>query len=273
MEPFILKRTSFFEIEDWTKDYPDLVAGFTTKHGGFSNAPFASLNFGFHVGDVEQNVCENRSRLADLIDFPLKRWIGAEQTHETNIRKVTNADLGKGALSYDDAFKSTDGFYTNKDGILLTLAFADCVPLYFLVPKKRIIGVAHAGWKGTVGGIGAEMISILQKKEDIDPKEVQVVIGPSICGNCYVVDETVITHLQNKLEAVEEKPYNLIGDNQYQLNLREANRLLLIRAGVQEDNIKETKYCTSCHHDVFFSHRKDLGQTGRMISFIGWKEA
>lgn len=273
MEPFILKCSSFFEIEEWTKEHPDLVAGFTTKHGGLSKAPFASLNFGFHVGDKQQTVCENRSRLAAQLDFPQEQWVGAQQTHETIIRKVTNADSGKGAFTYEDAFKATDGFYTSNPGILLTLAFADCVPLYFLAEKKRIIGVAHAGWKGTVTGIGAEMISILQNKEGINPDEVQVVIGPSICGNCYIVDEPVIRHLQNRLEAVEEKPYNLIGDNQYQLNLREANRLILIEAGVREDHIKQTQLCTSCHDDVFFSHRKDKGQTGRMISFIGWKEA
>ncbi|WP_147531963.1 peptidoglycan editing factor PgeF [Bacillus marasmi] len=273
MEPFILKSSSFFEIDEWTREFPDLVAGFTTKHGGISNAPFASLNFGFHVGDDQNTVCENRSRLARIIDFPLNQWVGAEQTHEINIRKVTKSDCGYGAFSYDDAFKATDGFYTTNEGILLTLAYADCVPLYFFAPKQKIIGVAHAGWKGTVSGIGAEMISILQRNEAVRPEEVQVVIGPSICGNCYVVDEPVISHLQNRLEAVEEKPYNLIGDNQYQLNLRETNRFLLIEAGVQENHIKQTQLCTSCHHDVFFSHRKDKGKTGRMISFIGWKEA
>ncbi|NMD69423.1 peptidoglycan editing factor PgeF [Bacillus sp. DNRA2] len=272
MEPFILKGTSFFEIEEWTKAHPDLVAGFTTKHGGVSTAPFASLNFGFHVGDNPEKVCENRSSLAAQINFPLQQWVCAEQTHETNIRKVTKADCGKGALAYDDAFKKTDGFYTTESGILLTLAYADCVPLYFFAPKQRVIGVAHAGWKGTVAGIAIDMISMLQTNEWINPDEVEVVIGPSICGNCYIVDEPVIAHLQNKLEAVEEKPYNLIGDNQYQLNLREVNQLLLISAGVHADKIKQTKFCTSCHWDAFFSHRKDGGKTGRMISFIGWKE-
>lgn len=271
MEPFIQKERTFFEINEWTNIDSMLTVGFTTKHGGVSKAPYKSLNFGFHVGDDNQDVIQNREILAKQLDFPLTQWVGAEQTHQIKIQRLTRNDRGKGSRAYEDSFKGTDGFFTTESGILLTLAFADCVPLYFFAPKKRVIGVAHAGWKGTVAGIGPEMIASL-KEEGVDPSEVLVVIGPSICGNCYVVDDRVISLLQNKLEAVEEKPYNLIKANQYQLNLPEANRQLLMSAGVQENQINMTKYCTSCNGDLFFSHRKDSGITGRMISYIGWKE-
>lgn len=271
MEPFIQKDQTFFEINEWTNMDPTLIVGFTTKHGGVSKAPFETLNFGFHVDDKNQDVIQNRLILANQLDFPIQQWVGAEQTHQTKIIKVTKADGGKGSRAYEDAFKGTDGFYTMESGLLLTLAFADCVPLYFLAPKKKLIGIAHAGWKGTVFGIGPEMIAAFQN-EGVGPNEILVAIGPSICENCYVVDDRVISLLQNKLEAVEEKPYNLIKANQYQLNLREANRQLLITAGVHKNHITMTHYCTSCDSDVFFSHCKDNGKTGRMISFIGWKE-
>lgn len=272
MEPFVKKDTTYYEIQDWADKYQDLVVGFSTKHGGFSKEPFSTLNFGFHVGDRDNDVCQNRRTLANMLDFPLKQWVGAEQTHQTTIQKVTKSDSGKGSSAYSDAFKKTDGFYTSESGLLLTLCYADCVPLYFIEPNKRLIGIAHAGWRGSVAGIGAEMISRWQG-EGTNPSEVLVVIGPSICENCYIVDENVITLLQNTLQDVENKPYHLIKENQYRLNLQELNKQILMNEGVLEEHILMTKLCTSCNHDVFFSHRRDNGKTGRMISFIGWKEA
>jgi YfiH family protein len=145
------------------------------------------------------------------------------------------------------------------------------VPLYFLHEKTGAIGIAHAGWKGTVGGIGREMAKFYSN-EGIDLGEVRAVIGPSICESCYIVDDRVISKVQKILEDVEIKPYNLINDNQYHLDLKELNKQILLNAGIFEANITITEYCTSCHQDYFFSHRRDKGRTGRMMSFIGWKE-
>ncbi|MGJ7922477.1 peptidoglycan editing factor PgeF [Neobacillus sp. LXY-4] len=272
MEPFVQKDQSFFLIDEWTNKYPDLVAGFTTKHGGLSKAPYESLNFGFHVGDDGNTVVQNRSILSKKLGFPLNQWVGAEQIHQTKIQKIAKDSCGRGAFLYEDSFGQTDGFYTSENGIFLSLVFADCVPLYFFAPKQRLIGIAHAGWKGTAAGIGVEMINHF-RQEGINPEEILAAIGPSICGKCYIVDERVISLLQNKLVGVEEKPYNLIKENQYQLSLPLANKLMLKAAGVKEENIINTNLCTSCQNELFFSHRKDKGQTGRMISFIGWKEA
>lgn len=271
MEPFVLRAEQYFLIEDWTGKNDGLIAGFTTKNGGYSREDYLSLNFGFHVGDHSKEVCLNRSLLADKIDFPLKEWVGAEQTHDVNIAKVGKKDIGKGANSYDDAFKQTDGFFTYDKGVLLTLCYADCVPLYFYAPKEKAIGIAHAGWKGSVNGIGQEMIDVF-KKEGIKPESILAVIGPSICEKCYIVDDRVITKVQNVLEDVDEKPYNLISGNQYYLDLRELNKQIFLKSGLLNENIRITNYCTSCHKDYFFSHRRDQGKTGRMMSFIGWKE-
>ncbi len=272
MEPFVKKDTTYYEISDWANKYQDLVVGFSTKQGGFSKESFSTLNFGFHVGDLDNDVCQNRQTLANVLNFPLNQWVGAEQTHQTTIQKLTTADGGRGSSAYSDAFKKTDGFFTSESGLLLTLCYADCVPLYFIEPNKRLIGIAHAGWRGTVAGIGAEMISRWQE-EGTKPSEVLVVIGPSICENCYVVDENVITLLQNKLKDTEKKPYHIVKENQYRLNLQELNKQILMNVGILEDHILMTKLCTSCDQDVFFSHRRDNGKTGRMVSFIGWKEA
>ncbi|NRD78796.1 peptidoglycan editing factor PgeF [Bacillus sp. BRMEA1] len=271
MEPFALTNESFLTIENWMKAYSGLVAGMSTKLGGKSKGSFESLNLGFHVADHGEDVFHNRETLADLLEFPLASWVGAEQIHDVHIRKVTKADRGKGSDAYDHAFKATDGFYTNEEGILLTLCFADCIPLFFLAPKARMIGTAHAGWKGTVGQIGKQMVDAWIN-EGIKPEEILVAIGPSICEKCYIVDDRVINLVENILEDVDRKPYNQIRDGQYSLDLKLLNKLVLLKAGVLDENIIMTQYCSSCDHELFFSHRRDNGSTGRMLSFIGWKE-
>lgn len=271
MEPFVLSNQSFLTIENWMNTYPGLVAGMTTKHGGVSKGCFESLNLGFHVRDDLQDVCSNRQILASLLDFPITYWTGAEQIHDVQIRKLTKQDRGKGANSYESAFSGTDGFYTNEEGILLTLCFADCTPLFFLAPNAKMIGAAHAGWKGTVGQIAGRMVDEW-KAEGIKPEEILVTIGPCICEKCYIVDDRVINLVENILEDVDRKPYNQIIEGQYALDLKELNKIILLRSGVPEQNIYITQYCTSCDHELFFSHRRDRGSTGRLISFIGWKE-
>ncbi|MBT2687952.1 peptidoglycan editing factor PgeF [Bacillus sp. ISL-47] len=271
MEPFSLKNREYFVIKEWTDRFPNITAGFTTKNGGCSQNEFEGLNVGLHVKDSYEAVSQNRKHVAGLLGFSPDRWVGAEQTHEVRIQKVSKEDQGKGSLIYEDSFPGTDGFFTYDTGVLLTLCYADCVPLYFLHEKTGAIGIAHAGWKGTVEGIGKKMAEFY-RNEGIDLREVQAVIGPSICENCYIVDDRVISKVQKILEDVEIKPYNLINDNQYHLDLKKLNMQILLNAGILEDNILITEYCTSCDKDYFFSHRRDKGRTGRMMSFIGWKE-
>ncbi len=153
----------------------------------------------------------------------------------------------------------------------MTLCYADCVPLYFLAPAHGMIGVAHAGWKGTVNGIARKMVEAWLN-EGIKASEIFAVIGPSICSKCYVVDDYVMDLVQNLLVDIDEKPYNLISEGQYQLDLKQLNALILQKSGIPNSQIDVTSYCTSCDHELFFSHRRDNGKTGRLMSFIGWKE-
>ncbi|SHR18685.1 uncharacterized protein, YfiH family [Mycobacteroides abscessus subsp. abscessus] len=271
MEPFILKETSHFIIKEWTDRFNGLVAGFTTKNGGHSKNSFSTLNTGFHVGDQEQDVCLNREVLSKSTGIPLSNWVGAEQTHDVQVKKVSVYDRGLGSNSYANALRDTDAFFTYDKNLLLTLCFADCVPLYFIAPKYEAIAIAHAGWKGTVGGIAKSVITVF-KDENIPVSEIFAVIGPSICEKCYIVDDKVISYVENLVEDVEKKPYNRIKENLYHLDLKKLNKQILIKAGMIESNIQVTDLCTSCDSDYFFSHRRDKGKTGRMMSFIGWKE-
>lgn len=271
MEPFLLKNESFLLIKDWMDEHPRLMAGITTKHGGFSKGPYTSLNMAFHVNDENDSVRLNREIIGRKIEFSVLHWVGAEQIHDVVIKKVDKGDTGRGALSYEDAFKGTDGFFTLDKGVLLTLCFADCVPLYFFAPRQGAVGIAHAGWRGTVKGIAERMIHVFQE-ENIPPRDIFVVIGPSICEKCYIVDDKVIDIVKSRLAGGKKKTYNFIYGNQYTLNLQEMNRQILLEAKVPEQNIRVTKFCTGHHHNLFFSHRRDKGRTGRMMGFIGWKE-
>lgn len=271
-EPFIHMNEELLVLHTWTNQHPDLVAGFTTKSGGFSITPFTSLNLGLHVPDNEDTVILNRKKVAELLHFPLETWVCAEQIHGNQILKITENCLGKGAFTYRSAIGGTDGFYTYEKNVLLVLMFADCVPLYFFSPKHKIVGIAHAGWKGSVQNIALEMISRWKNQEKIDTNEIYAAIGPSIGPCCYLVDDRVINEVKHVLGHITEKPYQEVGNGEYQLDLKRLNYLLLLNAGVRPENITTTSYCTSCESNLFFSHRRDHGGTGRMMSFIALKE-
>ncbi|SDO28178.1 peptidoglycan editing factor PgeF [Alkalicoccus daliensis] len=267
-EPFSLNKNQLL-LQRWENHIPGLRAGFTTRTGGTSEPPFHSNNMGLHVNDSPDAVIANREELAEQLGFPLSSWVAAEQTHEDQIVKVTAPLAGSGARSFEDTIKRTDGFYTKEKNLLLTLAFADCVPIYFLNEEKGLIGVAHAGWQGTVKNISGKMVKLWEEMEGVHPGTVFAAIGPSIDKCCYVVDEKVITALEEVLP--NHKPYEELSPNQYALQLKEANLHLLINEGVPPENILVSDYCTSCEEELFFSHRRDQGKTGRMISFIGQK--
>lgn len=270
-EPFTHKQEELLFLHTWTKNDPRLVAGFTTKNGGFSTSPFTSLNLGMHVHDDKQTVLLNRKKIAKELDFPLESWVCAEQIHSHKIMKVSKESSGKGAFSYEDSMLGTDGLYTYEKNLLLTLMFADCVPLYFFSPKHEIIGIAHAGWKGSVQNIVSEMVNKWVNEEKIDSRDIYAAIGPSIGPCCYIVDDRVINEVNDVLANAKEYPYQEVGTGQYKLDLKKLNHLLLLKAGVKPENITLSSYCTSCESTLFFSHRRDKGSTGRMMSFMALK--
>ena len=272
MESFVQTSESILSIRPWTEGHPNLVAGFTTKNGGVSKGHFSSMNPAFHVQDVAGDVVSNRKILAERIRVPAERMVGAEQTHETNIAKITAEHAGSGALDYVSALKQTDGLYTRERGVLLTLLFADCVPVFFFAPKHSLIGVAHAGWKGTVGGISKAMVEKWTRVEGVPLEDIYAAIGPSICPKCYMVDKKIIDLLALILEDETKTAYNQITDTQFALDLKKANALILRKSGILNKNIITSGLCTSCDESLFFSHRRDKGRTGRMMGFIGFKE-
>ncbi|QPC46268.1 peptidoglycan editing factor PgeF [Mangrovibacillus cuniculi] len=268
-QTFHLADPSFFVIQPW-RNVEGLTAGFTTRNGGVGKQAFKSNNLAFHVEDDSKTVKTNRERLSLKLNFPLQDWVSAKQVHEASILEVKSSHRGQGATELTSALPNIDGYWTKEKNILLTSAYADCIPLYFLHKNSNKIGLAHAGWKGTAAGIGINLLKEWEK-EGIQPSEVEVVIGPGICSACYEVDTKVIQAMDSWLDAKNRN--NLIkqtSESHFHIDLSGINELQLINHGVNPSFIYRTNFCTCCD-DLFFSHRRDQGTTGRMLSFIGWK--
>ncbi|WCN39006.1 peptidoglycan editing factor PgeF [Aneurinibacillus uraniidurans] len=273
MEPFGLQdEETALRLINWEARWPELVAGFSTRNGGTSSGYYTSLNCGLHVGDDGDAVRENRRLLAEANGFDFAAWTCAEQVHGGAVHIVEAETRGTGRLAHDEAIKDTDGLLTEHAGIFLASFYADCVPLFFYAPSHRVIGVAHAGWKGTVANIGAEMVRQMGERWQIAPEEIYAAIGPSIRSCCYEVNDVVANRVQDVLASRAEQVLKAKDDGKYMLNLQETNRILLLAAGILPEHIEVSHLCTSCRTDLFFSHRKEAGKTGRMTAFIALKE-
>lgn len=272
MEPFVRSDvTDVLHLREWERLFPDLVAGFSLRTSGFSQNPYASCNLGLHVGDQQESVIKNRRSLAERLGFDFDAWSSSEQVHGTRVFYMTEEWRGSGRENQNEAIKDTDGIYTDKPDILLTSFYADCVPLLFLDPQRRAVGLAHAGWKGTVGLIAGEMVTAFGKQFNSKPDDLFVAIGPSIGGCCYEVDEHVMQHVRRSVPEWQQCA-TAKENNRFMLDLPACNQQILEQAGVQTNRIWRTSWCTHCRTDLFFSHRKEAGKTGRMASFIGWRK-
>lgn len=245
--------------------------GFTTRTGGESKTPYASLNMGFTVGDDPKLVLKNRKLVADVLNFPLENLVAAKQVHQDKIAVVTHKDSGKGALRYTDALEDTDALITAEKNIPLSTYYADCVPIFILDPVTPAIGLAHAGWKGTALKIGAKTIAKMTKVFGTEVKNCKIAIGPSIGSCCYQVDERVKTAFKESY-ANTTNFFQSSKPGHWQLNLWEANKASLMEIGVPAVQIVISNLCTSCNPDLFFSHRKENGLTGRMAALMMLKD-
>lgn len=268
--------------EKWEQDlmylqYPllaqtDLVKhGFSTRIGGVSKGHLGTMNLSFTRGDEEESVKENYRRMAKALDVSYDSFVFSQQTHTTNVRKVTEEDRGKGLINPLD-YTDVDGLITNVSGLCLSTFYADCVPLYFVDPVKKAIGLSHSGWRGTVGKIGQVTIQKMTEEYGTNPADVIAAIGPSICQACYEVSEDVIEQFQAAFAKEHwEKLYYKKENGKYQLDLWKANEIVLMEAGVLKDHLAVTNVCTCCNADVLFSHRASGGKRGNLAAFLALK--
>lgn len=244
-----------------------IVHGCTTREGGVSEGFYASLNLKTRLGDKKEAVEENYRRVAGAFGISLRQFVLSDQTHTTNVRKVTKADAGKGIVKKRD-YTDVDALVTNEQGLMLSVFSADCVPVFLVDPVHRAIGLAHAGWRGTVGRISAAALLRMRLEYGTDPADLYAAIAPSICQDCYEVSSDVADAFAAEFAGHETEILIDKGNEKYQLDLWQANRIVLEEAGVSPERIEVTDICTCCNPELLFSHRASHGRRGVQGAFL-----
>ena len=239
--------------------------GFSTRLGGVSTGYCSTMNISTTRGDDPKAIEENKRRLATAIGVDADSFTYTNQTHTTNVAVVEPKDRGR-------RFLETDGLVTNVPGICLVTFYADCVPLYFVDPVKKAIGLSHSGWRGTVHKMGKVTVETMRDAFGTRPEDVIAAIGPSICQVCYEVSEEVIEQFRNNFEkSLCSELFYQKENGKYQLNLWKANQVVLMEAGIKKEHIAVTNVCTHCNPDIFFSHRTTGEKRGNLSALLALK--
>lgn len=242
---------------------------FSTRLGGVSEGCFSSMNLGFERGDKEEAVEENFKRIAKAVGFLPENIVFSDQVHDVKVKRVGKDECQGSRRLSEKRLKGIDGIMTNEKDVVLVTSYADCVPLFFVDEKNHAIAASHAGWRGTVGRIGEITVKAMEKEFKTNPKDLKVVIGPSICQDCYEVSLDVaeqFMELSDSCNQIVVKSSREEG--KYQLNLWLANKEILVNAGVQSENIHISGLCTCCNSELLFSHRASNGKRGGLCGFL-----
>ena len=239
---------------------------FTTRHGGVSQGYFGSMNMGLTRGEDRELVLENYKILGDAMGFSKENYVTSQQTHTTNVRRITAADKGKGVLR-ERGYSDVDGLITNESNIPLVIFGADCVPVFLLDTKNKAIGMAHCGWMGTGNRMAEHTLQAMMDAFGTNPKDVAAAIGPSIGKCCFQVDAPVVSLFQKNIEFADEIIFDDPQEaDKFRIDLWETNRRLLNNMGVE--NIEIAGLCTMCDTQRFYSHRKMREERGVMAGVM-----
>lgn len=240
--------------------------GFSTRLGGVSEGIFSAMNLSFTRGDDMTAVRENFDRICAAMRVSAEDVVISDQTHTANVICVSAADRGKG-ITRDKDYTDVDGLITKDPNVVLCTQYADCVPLFFVDPVRRVVATSHAGWRGTAAGIAAVTVRKMEEIYGCRPSDVLVGIGPSIGKCCFEVDTPVYDAFCN-VEVFDDTCYTACGGGKYHIDLWNVNRRWLLKAGVPAENITVTDLCTRCYPELFWSHRKTGDARGSLAAFI-----
>ncbi len=236
----------------------DIVHCITQKD---QTQPYA-FSLALHTKENPTDIITNRSFFTKK--FPNMHFIVANQTHSSHVYTVTQKRT-KGWRSLETAIEDCDALITNQKNIMLTILTADCVPILLFDKKEKVVASIHAGWRGTKQEIVIKTIKKMQEQFHSNPKDILASIAPSIGKCCYEVDWSVTEHFKDIKNAYIDR-----GEKQM-LDLPYINRVQLLKAGLNENNIEMSNICTACEVDNYFSYRKERGCSGRFMSMIGLK--
>jgi len=233
--------------------------GIFARRGGVSPKPWQSLNLGGTVGDERDHVIENRRRIFSVMGREVESIYDSWQVHGTN---VICTDQPR---PLDGVHEKADAILTNCPEITLFMRFADCVPIFLVDPVQKVVGIVHAGWRGTVDGVTAEAVKRMNVNYGSRPEDIFAGIGPSICVDHYQVGAEVVDAARQKFQSEEDRV--LVKQNgHFHLNLWEANRVILNRSGVSQ--VEVAGICTACSNTDWYSHRAEQGKTGRFGALL-----
>lgn len=246
MQQAILKESEYFY--QFQNNPQNITAIFTNR----------KLNTGFK-NQTSSQVKKNRAVILSALGIRPKELTCARQTHEDNVYIVQQKDKGKGAFSYESAIQNTDALITKEKNIALAVFTADCLPIFLIDKTKNIIGLVHAGWRGTKKAIVKNTIFVMNQAFESEPKDITAYFGPSIRRCCYEVGKEFLNYFKRGIYQKKNKIF---------FDLMEVNHLQLKEVGVQEENIFDSEICTSCQNDKFFSFRKEKDACGRQMALI-----
>lgn len=238
----------------------------STRIGGVSDGIYRSLNVSHKVQDETVKVDENRSLLSYALGMDLGKAVWVDQVHSDKVVKLDAASRPKNGGSLGEG----DGIITNEPDILITILVADCLPVLFFDPIHKAIGLAHAGWRGTVSHVAAKTLLAMEEAYGTKAEEVRTVLGPCIGFCCYEVGEDVRKRFTDVFPWGHEV-FEKSSKDHWKLSLSEANARQLIEIGMKEENLIRSEICTIKYMDRFYSHRAEAGaekSTGRFGAFL-----
>ena len=227
-------------------------------HGESDIVP-ETLNLALHVGDDVEKVLRNRKVFAEAVGINAEWFTTCQQVHGSKVVRVTEELIGSGAKDFANTIADTDALITDIPDVPLMLFYADCVPVLLADVETGVIGLAHAGWRGTVASIGAKTLATMGEAFGTKPQNILAAIAPSIGACCYEVDDFVRDQAQGYEDFFTPK-----GGGKYQLDLWGMNVKQLVESGVPVENIVVAEVCTNDNKELFCSYRAEQGKTGRM---------
>jgi YfiH family protein len=238
-----------------------LVHAVLTRIGGVSQAPYATLNLGHTVGDDLAAVRENHRRALGALKLKPGQVVSPSLVHGAHVEVVGRDHVGT-------IQAETDALVTGTPGVPLMMLFGDCMPLVLFDPVRRVVGIAHAGWRGVAAGVAEATIRTMAERLGCNPSNVWAGIGPTIGPCCYEVGSDVAAEIESACPPGAGVVRRANG--RFHADLPAAVSAQLRAAGVEQ--IEDTGLCTACRVDEFFSHRAERGRTGRFGTAIGLLE-
>jgi len=246
--------TDFTQTASLFSKYKNLLQAFSTRLGGFSAAPYDSLNLGMHSGDDKQLVAQNRRLFFKQLNIPEDRLVFPEQVHSANVQLVSESGI----------VAQCDALITSEKNLFLTIQTADCFPIFLYDPSAQAVGIVHSGWRGTAANIVQKTISLMENRLHCRAENMIAAIGVGVQQSCYQVDTETASHFDAKYGLPD-------GPGHFKLDVQSAIADQLFKAGLSQKNIEIDKTCTHCAADRYYSYRRDGKESGRMMGVIGMR--